>query len=160
MPSSRGVKDDGRYSGTNGRKPKLRLAPQSVSRMKERVRELSRRNRGISLQRMVTELNGFLRGWLGYFQLIETPSVLEQLDRWLHRLLRCFLLKQWKVGRGRRRALRRLSVQDAWMITGSRKGPWRLSHTKHVSYGLPNRYFTQQGLLDLRQQWQMLAEMT
>jgi group II intron reverse transcriptase/maturase len=148
------------YSVTRYRKPKLRLAPDSVTRLKERVREMTRRGRGISLQQLIAELNPYLRGWLGYYRLIETPSVLEQLDKWLRRRLRCFLLKQWRTGSGRRRALRRLGVRDAWMISGSHKGFWRLSKAKGMCVGTPNRFFTQQGLLDLRQRWQQLAEPT
>ncbi len=142
------------YSVTNGLKPKLRLAPQSTKRMRDRVRELTRRHRGISLQQMVTELNRYLRGWLGYFQLIETPTVLIPLESWIHRRLRSFLLKQWSTGSGRRRALRRLGVDDARKISGSRKGTWRLSRSQQIHAGLPNQYFADQGLLNLSQQWQ------
>jgi group II intron reverse transcriptase/maturase len=148
------------FSVTANRKPKLRLAKESAKRMKGRVRELTRRSRGISLERMIAELNRFLRGWLGYFRLIETPSVLEQLDSWIRRKLRCFLLKHWRPGRGRRRALQRLGVHNAGILSHSRKGPWRLSRTQHVNYGVTNRYLESQGLLNLTQQWRILAERT
>lgn len=146
------------YSVTSNRKPKLRLAAESVKRLKMRVRELTRRNRGISLERMIAELNRYLRGWFGYFRLVDTPSILEQLDGWIRRKLRCFLLKQWKPGRGTQRALQRLGVGNAGILAQSRKGPWRLSRTQHVSYGATNQYLATQGLLNLTQQWRILAE--
>ena len=146
------------YSVTSNRKPKLRLAAESVKRLKMRVRELTRRNRGISLERMIAELNRYLRGWFGYFRLVDTPSILEQLDGWIRRKLRCFLLKQWKPGRGTQRALQRLGVGNAGILAKSRKGPWRLSRTQHVSYGATNQYLATQGLLNLTRQWRILAE--
>ena len=145
-------------SVTNGRAPKIRMARQSVDRMKLRVRELTARRRGISIQRMVEELNRFLRGWLGYFRLAETPSRFEELDGWIRRRLRCFLLSQWKAGRGRRRALSRLGVRDAGNISWSRKGPWRLSKTQQTHQGLTAAYFRSLGLLNLTDQWRVLSQ--
>ena len=146
------------YSVTSNRKPKLRLAAESVKRLKMRVRELTRRNRGISLEQMIAELNRYLRGWFGYFRLVDTPSILEQLDGWIRRKLRCFLLKQWKPGRGTQRALQRLGVGNAGILAQSRKGPWRLSRTQHVSYGATNQYLATQGLPNLTKRWRILAE--
>lgn len=143
---------------TNGRQPKIRIARQSVERFRQRVREITSRRRGISLSRMITELNRYLRGWFGYFRLAETPSVLEQLDGWLRRRLRCFLMKQWRPGQGRRRALRRLGVREATHISGSRKGPWRLSKTQQTHAGLSVTFFTEQGLFNLTQRWRELSQ--
>src|SRR3979490_1378087 len=75
------------FSFTNHKQPKRRLAPKAVARFKERVRELTRRTRGISLARMVHELTEYLRGWIDYFGRCETPSVLEELGLWLRRRL-------------------------------------------------------------------------
>ena len=121
--------------------------------MQSRVRALTARRRGISIQRMVEELNRFLRGWLGYFRLAETPSRFEKLDSWIRRRLRCFLLSQWKPGRGRRRALHRLGVSETGNISWSRKGPWRLAKTHQTHQGLTTTYFRSLGLLSLTDQW-------
>ena len=145
-------------SVTNGRVPKIRLANQSVERMQSRVRALTARRRGISIQRMVEELNRFLRGWLGYFRLAETPSRFEKLDSWIRRRLRCFLLSQWKPGRGRRRALHRLGVSEAGNISWSRKGPWRLAKTHQTHQGLTAAYFRSLGLFSLTDQWRALSQ--
>lgn len=146
------------YSVTNGKKPKQRLAPRSVTRLKERVREITTRSRGVSLGQMLGELTRYLRGWSGYYRRIETPSVLEALDSWIRRRVRCFLLKQWRPGVVRRRALRRLGVNDGWKLAGSRKGPWRVSRSRVASAALPIGYLEQRGLLSLTQEWRRLAE--
>lgn len=145
-------------SVTNGRQPKLRIASKSVDRFKDRVREITSRRRGISVTRMIAELNRYVRGWFGYFRMTESPSVLEELDGWIRRRIRCFMLKQWKPGRGRRRALKRLGVREAGHISGSRKGPWRLSKTKQTHAGLSLKWFEEKGLFCLKQRWRELSQ--
>src|SRR6267378_3537505 len=103
------------FSFTNHKPPKRRLAPKTVARFKERVRELTRRTRGISLVRMVHDLTEYLRGWIGYFGRCETPEVLDKLEKWLRRRLRSMVWKQWKRGTTRYRELckRGIAAQDA-----------------------------------------------
>jgi len=143
---------------TRGRQPKIRIAAKSRERFEDRVRDITSRRRGISIQQMVRELNRYLQGWFGYFRLSETPSVLEELDGWIRRRLRCFLLKQWKPGRGRRKALQQLGISDPRSISGSRKGPWRLSKTQAVHMGLDNSYFQNLGLFNLSEQWRIKSQ--
>lgn len=145
-------------SVTNGRQPKIRIAAKSRQRFEDRVRELTSRRRGVSVHRLVRELNRYLQGWFGYFRLSETPSVLEELDGWIRRRLRCFLLKQWKPGRGRRKALNRLGAPNAQMISGSRKGPWRLSKSQAVHMGLDLAYFQKLGLFNLTECWRLKSQ--
>lgn len=139
------------FSFTGGVKAKRRIAPKAILRFKERVRELTRRNRGVSVERMVEDLRRYLSGWRSYFGFCETPSVLEDLDKWIRRKLRCFLWKQWKRGRVRYRELTsrgakpRLAAQSA----GSPKGPWRLSKSPALNIALPNEWFSAQGLPQL-----------
>jgi RNA-directed DNA polymerase len=94
--------------------PKRSIAPKAVDRFKERVRELTSRTRGVSMERMAEELSRYLRGWIGHFGKCETPSVLEGLEKWFWRRLRSAIWKQWKRGSARfaelrKRALARLS---------------------------------------------------
>ena len=77
------------FSFTSGKQPKRRIAPYSVVRFKRRVRELTRRTRGVSLERRVEDLAVYLNGWHGYFGFCETPSTLRSLDQWVRRRLRC-----------------------------------------------------------------------
>lgn len=136
------------FSFTNGQEPKRRLAPKAVERFKERVRDETRRTRGVSMTRMVADLSRYLRGWHGYFGYCETPSVLRDLDSWVRRRLRSVVWKQWKRGRVRFRALRARGVGKdlAAQTAGSCHGPWRLSKSPALSYALPNAYWHSLGL--------------
>jgi RNA-directed DNA polymerase len=93
------------FSFTGAKEPKRRIAAKALLRFKQKVRELTGRTRGISIERMAKELANYLRGWKGYFGICETPSVLESLDRWIRRRLRSMIWKQWKRGKVRFRKL-------------------------------------------------------
>jgi len=131
------------FSFTWHREPKRRIAPKAVLRFKEKVRELTRRTRGVSTQRMAKELTRYLRGWLGYFGTCETPFVLQELERWLRRRLRSAIWKQWKRGPLRFAELRKRGVGKdlAAQTAGSAHGPWRLANSPALAIALPNAYF-------------------
>ena len=139
------------FSFTGGPTLKRRIAPQALARFKVRVREMTRRTRSVSLARLVAELSRYLVGWRGHFGFCETPSVLLRLERWVRRRLRAFVWRQWKRGRRRFAALRRLGVGKdlAAKTAGSAHGPWRLSNSPALSYALPNAFFSQLGLASL-----------
>lgn len=136
------------FSFTAHREPKRRIAPKSLLRLKKRVRELTKRNRGVSLERMVEQLSRYLTGWRGYFGFCQTPSVLQHLDSWIRRRLRCFQWKQWKRGRTRFAELRKrgASKRQAATTAGSSRGPWHLSRSPTLSLVLPGAYFDSLGL--------------
>jgi RNA-directed DNA polymerase len=136
------------FSFTFERVPRRRIAPKAIARFKERIREQSRRTRGISLTQMVKQIMTYLRGWLGYFGDCQTPSVLQRLETWLRRRLRSAVWKQWKQGRTRFRELRRRGVGKdlAARTAGSPHGPWRIANSPALTIALPNAYFAQLGL--------------
>ena len=139
------------FSFTSGSEPKRRLAPQTIQRFKGRVRQLTRRTRGVSLEQMIGELDQYLSGWIGYFGFCETPSVLCNLDSWVRRRLRAFIWKQWKRGWRRYAGLRARGVGKdlTAQTTGSPQGPWRISRSPALSYAFPNAYFVSLGLTPL-----------
>lgn len=136
------------FSFTANREPKRRLAPKAVIRFKEKVRELTRRTRGVSIERMAEELAQYLRGWIGYFGKCQTPSVLEDLEKWLRRRLRSVIWKQWKRGPVRFAELRKRGVGKdlAAQTAGSAHGPWRLANSPALTFALPNAYFDSLGI--------------
>lgn len=136
------------FSFTNAGIPKRRIAPKAVDRFKKRVRELTRRTRGISIERMVAELSRYLRGWHGYFGRCETPTVLQSLEEWTRRRLRSAIWKQWKRGSVRFAELRKRGVSKrlAAQTAGSAHGPWRLADSPGLHMALPNAYFDSLGL--------------
>jgi RNA-directed DNA polymerase len=139
------------FSFTNGREPKRRIAPKALARFRERVRELTRRTRGVSLEQMIGQLARYLNGWRGYFGFCQTPAVLRNLDSWIRRRLRSVAWKQWKRGTCRYAELRRRNVgRDlAAQTAGSPHGPWRLSRSPALSFALPNASWTSLGLATL-----------
>ena len=139
------------FSFTAKEPQRRRIAPKSVERFKGRVREITRRTRGASLQGMVNELTVYLRGWHGYFSLCQTPTVLEDLDSWIRRRLRSVVWKQWKVCRTRYAELRKRGVNAllAGQTAGSSHGPWRLSQSPAMCVAFPKAFFDQIGLFRL-----------
>ena len=103
-----------------------RIAPKALLRCKQKIRELTRRTRGISLEQMLKELTAYLRGWKGYFGFCQTPSLLQQLDKWIRHRLRSTIWKQWKHSQQRYGKLRQRGVgKDLVAQTGgSPHGPW------------------------------------
>jgi RNA-directed DNA polymerase len=127
---------------------KRRIAVKSLERFKRRVRELTNRNRGISMQQRTKELADYLRGWKAYFGFCQTPSVLQGLDQWLRRRLRAVIWGQWKRGRVRYRRLSERGIEQrlAKQTAGSSHGPWRLANSPALRYTLPNAYFDSLGI--------------
>jgi RNA-directed DNA polymerase len=136
------------FSFTAAKARKRRIAPKAILRFKERVRELTSRTRGVSIERMADELARYLRGWIGYFGRCETPSVLQGLEQWFRRRLRSAIWKQWKRSAVRFTELRRRGVgQDlAAQTVGSAHGPWRLANSPALAIALPNAYFDSLGI--------------
>jgi len=128
----------------------LGVAPKSLSRAKDRLRQITRRNRGIPLVRMIAEVNAYATGWVTYFRLARCKGHLQRIDEWLRRRLRCMRLKQTKRIYPRVQFLHRQGVplQRAWLAASS-KGWWRLADCPPVKEAMPNAWFKDQGLVAL-----------
>jgi RNA-directed DNA polymerase len=146
------------YSFTAHRESRLRIALESVRRLTKRVRELLRAGRGRSLTHTIDTLTPLLRGWINYFQLTQSKAVLEELDGWLRRRLRCLLWRQWKRPRTRARELRALGLDAARARqgAGNSHGPWWNAGASHMNQALPAAYFTRLGLVSLLRAQQRL----
>ena len=136
------------FSFSNNKEPKRRIAPKVLLRCKQKIRELTRRTRGISLEQMLKELAAYLRGWKSYFGFCQTPFLLQRLDRWIRHRLRSMIWKQWKYGQQRYGKLRQRGVgkELAAQTAGSRHGPWRVANSPALSLALPLAYFDSLGL--------------
>ena len=127
----------------------LKVADKAIDKLKERVRELSRRTRGHSLGQIVAELRTPLLGWKAYFGVTEVLSPLRELDKWIRRRLRCYAWKQWGSRGYRELRKRGVSVRDAWNTSKSAHGPWRISKTPALSLAMPVSFFSGMGLPQL-----------
>ena len=136
------------FSFTRCGEPRRRIAPKAILRFRGRIRELTKRTRGVSTEQMAEELARYLRGWLGYFGKCQTPSVLQQLEKWTRRRLRSAIWKQWKRGSVRFAELRKREVGKALaaQTAGSAHGPWRIANSPALSFALPNAYFDSLGI--------------
>jgi len=138
------------FLGFTVRNDRRCIAGKAVARFKHRVRELTGRHRGISLERMIGELVPHLRGWAGYFGFSQSRE-LPSLDGWIRRRLRCVAWVQWKTRGQRYRELRRLRVSErsASAAVFSPKGPWRLSFSEALHRAFTNARFRRLGLLSM-----------
>jgi RNA-directed DNA polymerase len=136
------------FSFTTGPEVKRVIAPKALDRFKRRIREITRRAKGVSIQTTIKELASYMRGWRSYFGFCETPEVLVYLTRWVRLRLRAAMWRQWKTPRRRRAALMALGVRQrlATNTAGSGRGPWYLAKSKALSVGLSNAYFKSLGL--------------
>ncbi len=139
------------FSFTDGPEIRRRIAPKAVERFKERIREITRQAKGVSLETTMAKLAPYMRGWRGYFGFCETPNLLVDLTRWVRRRLRAALWRQWRTQRRRRAMLIQLGVRGrlADNTAASGHGPWHLAHSKALNVALSNAYFRDRGLPSL-----------
>ncbi len=131
---------------------RLGLAPKSLDRAKGRLRRITRRNRGIALERMVGEVNSFTTGWVTYFRHAACKSALRDIDDWLRRKLRCVRLKQCKRAKSIADFLVKCGVpaRRAWPLAASGKGWWRRSGSPPANEAMTLQWFAQLGLVSLQ----------
>jgi group II intron reverse transcriptase/maturase len=135
-----------------GREVKRRVAPKALDGFKERIRQMTSRNGGRSLPKVVEELRAYLLGWKAYFRLADTPGVFHDLDQWIARRLRMVQLKQWKRGRTAYREMRTRVVPEQLAAVAAKhtRSWWRMSRHGALQTALPGRLFEQMGLPRLR----------
>jgi len=139
---------------------RLGIAPQSLQRAKQRIRRITRRNRGVSLAQMIRELNSFLAGWVTYFRYAECKGHLQRLDEWMRRKLRCVRLKQRKRVKSIVDFLQQLGVPEwrAWRLALSGKGWWRKAGSPPAAEAMNNAWFQAQGLVTLIHRYAALQQ--
>lgn len=132
---------------------RLGISPKNLERVKERIRTITGRNRGIELARVIRELNTALIGWVAYFRHAACKGHLEDLDGWIRRKLRCFKLRQCKRTKTIADFLATLGVpkRTAWCTALSGKGWWRLAGSPGATIAMNNQWFNSLGLVKLTQ---------
>ncbi len=137
----------------------INVSDKSLKRFKHRIREITGRSRGISMEQRLSELRTYVRGWMGYFGLASQLKLFDRLDQWIRRRIRMCYWKQWKRPRKRRRELIRLGVprRQAIRHARSRKAYWHMSKTIASGVGLTNAWLAEQGMLSIKTLWAELA---
>ena len=136
----------------------LGLSKQSEARLKSKLKEVTQRNRGMSLEEMLARLRTIQQGWLQYFCYARMKGKMESIDGWLRRRLKSFRLKQCKRAIGIVRWLRKLGVEEtlSWRTALSGKGWWRISNSPAINIGMNNQWFTAQGYYSLSENYKVL----
>jgi len=150
------------FSFTSSKEPKVRIAKESLKRMKKKVREITSRKKPYSKEYRIEKLNQYLIGWCGYFALADTKTVFIELDGWVRRRLRMCLWKNWKNPKTKIRNLIKLGVPEwkAYEWGNSRKGYWRISNSPILSKALNNSYWNNQGLKSLQTRYEFLRHLS
>lgn len=141
-----------------GKDGSIYLSKESEKRLKDKIRVVTKRNRGRSLKQIKGELNSLLRGWLHYFRNAKMKRKMKVIESWLQRRLRCYRLKQCKRPIGIMRFLHKLGIpkKRAWTTAISRKGWWRKALTPASHEGMNNKWFEDIGLYSLTKNYSLL----
>jgi RNA-directed DNA polymerase len=136
------------FTLTRERKNRVQVAPQSVERFKDKLREKFREGRGRNLKTFLESLKPQLRGWVSYFSVAETKQVFEELDQWIRRKLRCMEWRKWKRPRTRLQRFITLGLdrERAWNSAFNGRGPWWNAGASHMNSALPTSYFRKAGV--------------
>jgi RNA-directed DNA polymerase len=147
------------YTVTKEKRPKLKVAPQSVKRLREKLRPIFRAGRGRPLARTIQALDRILIGWRSYFRKAEVLRVFEDLDGWIRRKLRCIIWRQWKRPNIRERQLKRrgISPADAKATAYNGRGPWYNAKSQWVGKAIPTAELRKLGLVPLVEAQRRLA---
>jgi RNA-directed DNA polymerase len=146
------------YTVTWHKQPRLKAAPESIRRLKAKVRVIFREGRGRSLSQVIKDLNQLLRGWIQYFRLGEVKGIYEELDGWIRRKLRCLLWRRWKRPFTRAKNLMRRGLEElrAWKSATNGRGAWWNAGASHLNEAFPKSYFDRLGLVSLLDQLRKL----
>lgn len=140
-----------------GRKKTLqrRMSTETIKRFRWRVKTLTRRTCGQSLRQVIRELRPFMLGWKRYFELADTPTAFDDLDKWIRRRLRSIILYQWGYACTVYRNLRKLGLDEhnaasVGCYISHCRSYWAMSEHKAMHIAFPNSYFDKLGLPRLK----------
>jgi len=150
------------YTMTWHRQPKLKVSPDSIQRIRGKIREVMRKARGCSLTKVIAELVPLLRGWINYFRLSSVKIAFEELDGWIRRRLRCVIWRHWKKPaiRAKKMIQRGIGREAAYISAYNGRGPWWNSGASHMHTAFPTKWFTQQGLISLLSEHQRFQNLS
>lgn len=144
-----------KFLGFTFRGSKLAWHEKALQQFKYRVRQITGRSRGISMENKMKELVLYLRGWINYFGIAEGYQKCIDLDCWIRRRLRMSYWKNWRRVRTKIRNLLRMGVSESLAVTcgSSSKSYWRSAKTEGIHMALNNEFFEKMGLISLRDRW-------
>jgi RNA-directed DNA polymerase len=147
------------YTVTSNLQPKLKVAPESLKRLRSKLQPVWRKGRGRRLASTIAELNPIIRGWVAHFRMVDVKQVFHDLDAWLRRKLRCTIWRQWKKPRTRFKKLCELGVDEPRARAGAMnsRGPWWNAGSSHMNQAISNAVLTEMRLVSFLAEHQRLA---
>lgn len=144
-----------KFLGFTFSRGKIQWHTKSLHQFKQKVRELTNRNWGVSMQYQLFKLTQYLRGWINYYGIANTYQKCVDLDHWIRRRVRMCYWRQWRKTRTKVTRLLKLGATKSWALTcgATRKGPWRSSKTPGIQQALNNNFLKEEGLYSLRDGW-------
>lgn len=150
------------YTIMGQKSPRLKASSEAVRRLKGRLKKRLRKGRGQAPAKLIAEIRPLLLGWVQYFKLASVKSTFEDLDQWLRRKIRCILWRQWKKPRTRARKLMAWGIakERAWRSVTNGRGAWWNAGASHMNAAITLTWFSQQGLVSLREEHRRLNHPT
>jgi RNA-directed DNA polymerase len=140
------------FSFLGGKNPRIKVAKESIAKIKKTLKQCFRRGKGRNLGRFVTEeLNLVIRGWINYFSIVDTKKFAEELDGWIRRHLRKLIWRQWKRAWTRRKRLILAGLSEEWAVMGAfnGRGPWYNAGAYHMNIAFKKKFFDKIGLVSM-----------
>lgn len=146
------------YSVTNHRETKLKVAPASAKRLKDKLKDVFRRGRGWKIDSVIKVLTPIIQGWVNYFKYSEVKILFEELDGWLRRKIRVLYWRRWKKPKTRERRLKQLGIgaERAWKSANNGRGPWWNAGASHMNQAIQVKYLRQLGLISFMEEYQRI----
>lgn len=129
----------------------IRAHPKALLKAKNRLRAITKRNRGVNVRKVMQEIKVYMTGWLNYYGIASLKTKMREWDEWLRHRIRAYIWKQWKKPKTKRKNLMKLGVPEyyAHMAANSRRGYWFTVNTGVVTRGITNERLTRAGFFEL-----------
>ncbi|WP_438319087.1 group II intron maturase-specific domain-containing protein [Sporosarcina sp. FA9] len=126
--------------------------------MKQKLKKITKRNRGRSIEVLFKQIKQLMTGWINYYGIGEMKSLMNELNGWLKRRIRQYIWKQWKNPRTKRKNLIQLGIekQKAYEWSNTRKGYWRISSSFILHKSLTDEKLAQLGYMDISAKYQLV----
>ena len=144
--------------GKNGNGIYIRAHKKSLAKAKQKLRAITKRNRGRNVRTIMAEIAQYMKGWLGYYYIADMKRTLKSWDEWLRRRIRMYIWKQWKKARTRVKNLRKLGISkdQAYQWGNTRLGYWRVAGSPVLKCSITNEKLAQAGYMNILQMYEQI----
>lgn len=144
--------------GKNGNGIYIRAHKKSLNKAKQKLRAITKRNRGRNVRTIMAEIAQYMKGWLGYYYIADMKRTLKSWDEWLRRRIRMYIWKQWKKARTRVKNLRKLGISkdQAYQWGNTRLGYWRVAGSPVLKCSITNEKLAQAGYMNILQMYEQI----